>query len=111
VSQINYSLYGAVKKLIEINNNKELRLKKLECLLNVESDSSSNVVIDSDVLTSNVIVSEVIEDTMSSNVIVSEVIEDTMSSNVMVSEVIEDTMSSNVVVSEVVSMTSNVVIE
>jgi hypothetical protein len=98
VSQINYALYGTVKKLIEINNNKELRLKKLECLLNVESDSegTSNVVID---------------DVISSNVIVSEVIEDTMSSNVIVSEVIEDTISSNVVVSEVASMTSNVVIE
>ena len=29
VSQINYSLYGAVKKLIEINNEKDVRLKTL----------------------------------------------------------------------------------
>ena len=91
VAQINYSLYGAVKKLIEININKELRLKKLECLLNIDSDggsSSSNVVI---------------EDTMSSNVVI---IEDTMTSNV----VIEDTMSSNVVIIEGV-LSSIVVIE
>jgi hypothetical protein len=113
VSQINYSLYGAVKKLIEINNNKELRLKKLECLLNVESDSdsgSSNVVIDSDVLTSNVVV---IEDTMTSNVVISE---DVLSSNVVIEKVItsnvvvvEDTMTSNVVIED--TMTSNVVID
>jgi hypothetical protein len=126
VAQINYSLYGAVKKLIEINNNKELRLKKLECLLNIESDGgsssdSSNVVIsDSDVLSSNVVIIEdllssnvVIEDTMTSNV----VIEDTMTSNVVI---IEDTMTSNVVIEDVLSsnvviiddtMSSNVVIE
>jgi hypothetical protein len=48
VSQINYALYGTVKKLIEINNNDELILKNLECLLNVDSDSggSSNEVIE-----------------------------------------------------------------
>jgi hypothetical protein len=101
VSQINYSLYGAVKKLIEINNNKELRLKKLECLLNVESDTmSSNVVVIEDVLSSNVVISE---DTMSSNVVISE---DTMSSNVVI---MDDVLSSNVVISESV-LSSNVVV-
>jgi len=49
VSQINYTLYGAVKKLMEINKDKETRLKKLEKLLNIESVSSdtSNLYIDS----------------------------------------------------------------
>jgi hypothetical protein len=124
IAQINYSLYGAVKKLIEINNNKELRLKRLECLLNVEDNGigstnviiiddtmTSNVVVDSDVLSSNVVI---IDDIMSSNVVVIEdvlssnvvVIEDTMTSNVVV---IEDTMSSNVVIED--TMSSNVVIE
>jgi hypothetical protein len=122
VSQINYALYGTVKKLIEINNNKELRLKKLECLLNIESDSGSNLVISESVLSSNVVISEdtmssnvVIEDVLSSNVVISEsvlssnvvIIEDAMSSNVVISE---DTMSSNVVVIEDV-LGSNVVIE
>jgi hypothetical protein len=71
VSQINYSLYGAVKKLMDINKDKERRLKKLECLLNVDSasDSGDNVVI---------------EDTMSSNMVISVCV---LSSNV----VIEDT--------------------
>jgi hypothetical protein len=57
VSQINYALYGTVKKLIEIYNKKDLRLKNLECLLNLESDSggSSNVVIIENVLSSNML--------------------------------------------------------
>ena len=54
VSQINYSLYGAVKKLIEINNEKDARLKSLddeletlETLLNLVADAStSNLVAD-----------------------------------------------------------------
>jgi len=98
VSQINYSLYGAVKKLIEINNNKELRLQKLECLLNVDSASDDNVVIE-DTMTSNVVV---IEDTITSNIIVDS---DVLSSNVVV---IEDVLSSNVVIEDVLS--SNVVV-
>jgi hypothetical protein len=51
VTQINYSLYGAVKKLIELYNNKLERLKKLKLILNIDSDTS-NIVIDS--LTSNI---------------------------------------------------------
>ena len=73
IAQINYSLYGAVKKLIEINNNKEVRLKKLESILNIECDSS-NVAIVEDTITSNI----VIEEAMTSNI----VIEEAMTSNV-----------------------------
>ena len=51
IGQINYTLYGAVKKLMEINKDKEMRLKRLEGLLNIE-DGSCNVVVD----TSNVVV-------------------------------------------------------
>jgi len=49
IAQINYSLYGAVKKLIEIDNDKELRIKNIENLLNSSNvvDTSSNVIIDS----------------------------------------------------------------
>ena len=77
IAQINYSLYGAVKKLIEINNNKESRLKKLECLLNIECDSS-NVAIVEDVMSSNV---AIVDDVMSSNVAI---VDDVMSSNVAI---------------------------
>ena len=65
IGQINYTLYGAVKKLMDINKDKEMRLKRLEGLLNIE-DGSCNVVVD----TSNVMVdtSNVVVDT--SNVMV-----------------------------------------
>ena len=66
ITQINYSLYGAVKKLIEINNEKDNhikilgnKLKTLETILNIAVDTSSNVVMG----TSNVVVG-------SSNVVV-----------------------------------------
>ena len=45
ISQINYSLYGAVKKLIELYNDDELRLKNLERLLNI-NNTSSNIALD-----------------------------------------------------------------
>ncbi len=51
IAQINYSLYGAVKKLMGMYNDKKNRLKKLEFLLNI--NNSSNVVLDSS--TSNVV--------------------------------------------------------
>jgi hypothetical protein len=47
ISQINYSLYGAVKKLIEIDNNTDIRIKNIESLLNpsnVVDTASSNVI-------------------------------------------------------------------
>jgi hypothetical protein len=46
ISQINYSLYGAVKKLIEIDKNKEDRIKKMEYLLNIDTPPTSNITID-----------------------------------------------------------------
>ena len=106
IAQINYSLYGAVKKLIEINNNKEVRLKKLESILNIECDSS-NIAIIKDTITSNIVIEEamtsniVIEDTITSNI----VIDDTVTSNI----VIEGAITSNIVIEE--AMTSNIVIE
>jgi hypothetical protein len=41
ITQINYSLYGAVKKLIEINEDKEKRINKLESLLNIYNNTSN----------------------------------------------------------------------
>jgi hypothetical protein len=116
ISQINYSLYGAVKKLIEINNEKDSRLKALddelktiETILNItpEAVATSNV-------TSNV--SNVVLEEMTSNVILEEttsnVILEEMTSNVvledMTSNVILEEMTSNVVLEE---MTSNVILE
>ena len=45
IGQINYALYGAVKKLIKMNNDKELRLKRLEDLLNIRRETHSNLLI------------------------------------------------------------------
>ena len=84
VSQINYSLYGAVKKLIEINNDKDNRLKALddelktiETILNITPDTvASNVVLEE--MTSNVVLEPVII-SMTSNVVLEE-----MTSNITV---------------------------
>jgi hypothetical protein len=46
ISQINYSLYGAVKKLIELDNNKEKRIKKMEDLLNISTSNICNLTHD-----------------------------------------------------------------
>jgi hypothetical protein len=45
ISQINYTLYGAVKKLIELCNDKKSRLIKLANILNAEV-YTSNITID-----------------------------------------------------------------
>jgi hypothetical protein len=131
ITQINYTLYGAVRRLMEKGEEMDRRMERMERIgggggsgggdvVNevIEDTMSSNVIVSEvdgvDTMSSNVIVSEVDGvDTMSSNVIVSEVDGvDTMSSNVVVSEVIEDTMSSNVMVSEVIedTISSNVVV-
>ena len=46
IGQINYTLYGAVKKLMEIKNDKDLRLKRLEDLLNIRGETHSNLILD-----------------------------------------------------------------
>ena len=49
ISQINYSLYGAIKKLIEIYNNVDKRIDALEKILNIEEE----LVIDISTTTTN----------------------------------------------------------
>jgi hypothetical protein len=53
ITQINYTLYGAVKKLIMMNEYKEERIKRLETLLNLEplQHITSNLSIDTSNLT------------------------------------------------------------
>ena len=41
IGQINYTLFGAVKKLMEINYDEEMRLKRLEDFLNIEPNTSN----------------------------------------------------------------------
>ena len=117
IAQINYSLYGTVKKLIEIDNNKEKRLKKLEYLLNIES-ASNNILNDTstsniveDVLTSNSIITDtsnvILTDTSTSNII-----DDILTSNLVITDtsnvILTDTSTSNLVITD--TSTSNLVI-
>ena len=48
ISQINYSLYGTVRKLIELDKKKEARIKKMEYLLNIDTPPiiTSNITVD-----------------------------------------------------------------
>ena len=117
IAQINYSLYGTVKKLIEIDNNKEKRLKKLEYLLNIESasnniltDTSTSNIVD-DVLTSNLVITDtstnnIVEDVLTSNLVITDtsnvILTDTSTSNL----VITDTSTSNLVITD----TSNIIL-
>ncbi len=72
ITQINYSLYGAVKKLIELIKYNEKRIKILENILLPLVDTSNIIVDTSNIIvdTSNIIVdtSNIIVDT--SNIIV-----------------------------------------
>ena len=103
ISQINYSLYGAVKKLMEIDNNTEARIKNIENLLNSSNviDYSSNIT---DISSSNIDISSSNIDISSSNItdyssnidISSSNVIDTSSSNVDISASNVDTSSSNI---------------
>jgi hypothetical protein len=57
ITQINYSLYGTVKKLIEKVDNNVKKIKYLNSILNIDTDttSTSNIIIDTMVLTNNII--------------------------------------------------------
>jgi len=97
IGQINFTLYGAVKKLMEINKDKELRLKRLECLLNVE-DSGSEAVVDNMVIDSDVLID-------SSNLLyTSNIILDTSNIAIDTSNIILD--SSNIAID-----TSNIILD
>ena len=121
IGQINFTLYGAVKKLMEINKDKELRLKRLECLLNVEcgsdssGDSGDNVVIDSDVSidTSNIIIdtSNIVIDTSNIVIDTSNISIDTSNIAIATSNIVIDTSNIAIDTSDIVLDTSNIVID
>uniref|UniRef100_A0A6C0LBN1 Peptidase S74 domain-containing protein n=1 Tax=viral metagenome TaxID=1070528 RepID=A0A6C0LBN1_9ZZZZ len=117
VSQINYSLYGAVKKLIEINNEDEKhlstfenRVKTIKTILNIAIELTTSNLIDTtssnliDTTTSNLIdtTTSNLIDTTSSNLIdtTSSNLIDTISSNLIdtiSSNLLSDTISSNLI--------------
>jgi hypothetical protein len=111
VSQINYSLYGAVKKLIEINNEKDERiktlgyqLKTLETFLNIAVDTSSNVMAD----TSNILI-----DTSNISIDTSNISIDTSSNIILDTSNISIDTSSNIAIdtSNISIDTSNILID
>jgi hypothetical protein len=66
ITQINYTLFGSVKRLIELINNKIQRLERLENILNINNSQNkitSNLIIEE--LTSNIVV-----DIITSNLII-----------------------------------------
>ncbi len=57
ITQINYTLFGSVKRLIELINNKINRLEKLENIININNSQNkitSNLIVDT--ITSNLII-------------------------------------------------------
>jgi hypothetical protein len=121
IGQINFTLYGAVKKLMEINKDKELRLKRLECLLNVEcgsgdssGDSGDNVVIDSDVSidTSNLLeTSNIVIDTSNIVIDTSNIAIDTSNITIYTSNITIDTSNITIDTSNITIDTSDIVLD
>ena len=115
IGQINYTLYGAVKKLMEINKDKEARLKRLEGLLNIEdSDGSSGNLLDTSNIaidTSNLLdTSNITIDTSNIAIDTSNIAIDT--SNILdTSNIAIDTSNIAIDSSNIVIESSNVVID
>jgi len=113
ITQINYSLYGAVKKLIEMYNDIGKKINVLEKLLNIDTSASDLITAD-EISTSNVIITEASTSNLTtdtSNLIITDtsnvIINDT--SNVIItytSNLTTDT--SNVIITE--ASTSNLII-
>ena len=124
ITQINYSLYGAVKKLIEINIEKDIRIitlnnriKILKNLLNITDDAytsnivlgndsgititdnnTSNLVIDAN--TSNIVADTIVIDTTTSNIVADTIVIDTTTSNIVADTIVIDTTTSNIASNE-----------
>jgi len=110
ISQINYTFYGAVKKLIEIDNNKEMRIKMIECLAsNLDISELNNIVMD----TSNIVVdtSNIVLDTSNIVVDTSNIVMDTSNIVVDTSNIVLDTSNIVVDTSNIVVDTSNIVVD
>ena len=111
ITQINYSLYGAVKKLIKINKDQETkfdtfdrRLKTIETALNIVTEPiTSNIIVEP--ITSNIIVDHV--EPITSNIIVDHV--EPITSNIIVDPI--EPITSNIIVDNVEPITSNITVE
>jgi hypothetical protein len=117
ISQINYTFYGAVKKLIEIDNNKEMRIKMIECLAsNLNISELNNIVVDTSnivVDTSNIVVdtSNIVVDTSNIVMDTSNIVVDTSNIVLDTSNIVVDTSNIVVDISNIVQDTSNIVVD
>jgi hypothetical protein len=126
ITQINYSLYGAVKKLIKINENYETkmetfdrRLKTIETALNIVTEpTTSNITVDIiEPATSNIIVES--QEPTTSNIIVES--QEPTTSNIIIdiiepatSNIIEESQepsTSNIIVDIIEPTTSNIIVD
>jgi hypothetical protein len=114
ITQINYSLYGAVKKLIKINKDQETRfdtfdrrLKTIETALNIVTEpTTSNIIIDPiEPTTSNIIVES--QEPTTSNIIVDPI--EPATSNIIVDPI--EPATSNIIVDPIEPATSNIIVE
>ena len=118
ITQINYSLYGAVKKLIKINKDQETkfdifdrRLKTIETALNIVTEPielaepiTSNIIIDPiEPITSNIIIDS-IEPPITSNIIV-----EPITSNIIIDPI--EPITSNITVDPIEPITSNIIVD
>jgi hypothetical protein len=113
ITQINYTLYGAVKKLIVMNEDKEARIKRLETLLNIDTSNlsidTSNIALD----TSNISIDTSNLNSTSSNIQIDTSNLNTTSSNLPIdtSNISIDTSNLPIDTSNLNSNTSNIEME
>jgi hypothetical protein len=119
VTQINYSLYGAVKKLMEMYSDKKERLQKLKYLLNISDsyaidtsnllDTTSNISID----TSNLLdtTSNISIDTSNISIDTSNILIDTSNISIDTSNISIDTSNILIDTSNILIDTSNISID
>ena len=128
ITQINYTLFGSVKRLIELINNKILRLEKLENILNINNSGTSNLLI-VEPITSNLLIeqitSNIVVEQITSNLIVEEltsnIVVEPITSNLLIEQItsnlIVEPITSNLLIEQITSnliveqITSNLIVE
>jgi hypothetical protein len=118
ITQINYSLYGAVKKLIEINIEKDIRIitlnnriKILKNLLNITDDAyTSNIVLSDE---SSITITENLTSLTSLTSNTSNLVIDATTSNIATDTIVIDANTSNIATDTIVidANTSNIATE
>jgi hypothetical protein len=119
ITQINYSLYGAVKKLMEMYSDKKERLQKLKYLLNISDsyaidtsnllDTTSNISID----TSNILIdtSNLLDTTSNISIDTSNISIDTSNISIDTINISIDTSNISIDTSNISIDTSNISID